>query len=269
MVKKSLFVGGGVVLLLALLFGRDALSYVQTGISRTREAVKDAVPLEFEIGRAERMIKDLDPEIRRNMHVIAKEEVEVADLKKNVDDVDGRLAKSEKDVLRLTSDLKRGDSNYFYNTSADIKRSFTSDEVKTELENRFAHHKAMEETKAKLTKIVSARQKGLSAAQEKLTAMKAAKGQLEVELQNLRARLELVKVAQASSSCQFDDSSLSRARGLMKDISTRIDVQEKLSNADTSAVGEIDLEEKVHTDITSEVSKYFGAKSDENIVKLD
>lgn len=264
MVRKSLMAGGAIVLLMGLLFGSDAFSYVRTGCSRARAAVKDAVPLEFEIGRAERMIKDLDPEIRRNMHIIAKEEVEVADLRKNVDELEVRLGKSEKEVLRLTNDLKRGDSSFVY-----AGKSYSSEQVKTDLESRFNRHKSMKATSEKLTQIVNMREKGLAAAQEKLRAMQSAKGQLEVDVANLKARLELVQVAQASSNCQFDDSVLSRAKGLVSDISTRIDVAEKLVNADTSSVGEIDLEEKTSRDITQEVTNFFGGKSEATIVKLD
>ena len=83
MVKKSLVVGGVIVLLLGLFFGRDAISYSKTALGGLRQSVKDAVPVEFELTRARDMIKGLKPEIRHNMHVIATEEVEVDDLQTN------------------------------------------------------------------------------------------------------------------------------------------------------------------------------------------
>ena len=58
------------------------------------------------------MIKDLDPEIHRNMHVIAKEEVEVEHLREQLGD--GREEPGQEpqsDIERLTADLQRGDSN--------------------------------------------------------------------------------------------------------------------------------------------------------------
>ena len=44
------------------------------------------MPIEFQIERARDMIKDLVPEIRKNMHVIAKEEVEVKRLDEQIAD---------------------------------------------------------------------------------------------------------------------------------------------------------------------------------------
>jgi len=65
MLKKALFVGGGLAILAVLFFGRDAVSYVSTSVAKLHESVKDSVPVEFEIERARKMIKDLVPEISK------------------------------------------------------------------------------------------------------------------------------------------------------------------------------------------------------------
>ncbi len=52
MVKKTLFVGAGLLLLIALFAGRDAVSYVSTTVGRVHEKVKSNVPVDFEIERA-------------------------------------------------------------------------------------------------------------------------------------------------------------------------------------------------------------------------
>jgi Mor family transcriptional regulator len=264
MVRKSFYVGGAAVLLLVLLFGGDAWSFVKTGLRNTREAVADNIPVEFQIERARNMIKELDPEIQKNMRVIAKEEVEISGLREELEVLEGKLAKSEKDLARLTGDLRRGDSFYVY-----AGKSYTSTQVKTDLENRFNRHKSLEATAKKLQQIVTTRQQGLAAAQERLVAMKAARHQLEVDVAQLEARLEMVKLAQSSSNMSFDDSKLSRAKNLVRDISTRIDVAEKLVNAETTPAGEIDLDEKSTVDIAEEVAKYLGGKVEHDIVKLD
>src|SRR5687767_5923453 len=112
MVKKGLFAGGAIVLLLGLLFGRDAFSYATTTLGWVRQSVNDAVPVEFELTRARDMIAGLRPEIERNMHLIAKEEVEVKGLKDQLASSEKSLAKSKSEIERLASDLKRGDSNF-------------------------------------------------------------------------------------------------------------------------------------------------------------
>ena len=46
-----------------LIFGRDVVSYAQTAWSATREAVKQEVPLEFQVERARTSVAKLDPAI--------------------------------------------------------------------------------------------------------------------------------------------------------------------------------------------------------------
>ena len=62
-----------------------------------------------------------------------------------------------------------------------------------------------EATLGKLTQVLAARDRGLDAGREKLKAMQAAKSQLEVDVANMEARLEMVKVAQSTSEFNFDD----------------------------------------------------------------
>jgi chromosome segregation ATPase len=262
MLKKSAYVGGAAALLLVLLFGGDAWSYLRTGLRNTHAAVKDNIPIEFQLEAARNMIKDLDPEIARNMRLIAKEEVEIAGLKEELKGLDTKLTKSEREVLRLTSDLKSNNSFVY------AGKSYTSEQVKTDLENRFNRHKALKSTVDSLSKVVAKREQGLTAAQEKLAAMQAAKGQLEADVAELAARHQMVQVAQSSSTFKFDNSVLSRAQETVKDIGTRIKVAENLVNADTAPLGEINLEEKQQKDITEEVTRFFHG-ADENIVKLD
>ncbi|HTN77905.1 MAG TPA: hypothetical protein VL096_21755, partial [Pirellulaceae bacterium] len=250
MLKKFVYVGAGAALLLGLFFGRDAYSYVSTGWGRVHQAVHDRVPVTFQIERAHKMIKDLEPEIRRNMQLIAREEVEVDKLDRQVDKKSKELAKSKEDILRLTADLERGDSNFVY-----AGRSYNQKQVKADLANRFARHQTCEATSEQLDKILSARQRGLVAAREKLEAMLAAKRQLEVDVENLEARMKMVEVAQTTSNFNFDDSRLARTKELITDIQSRIDVAEKLVGAEGNFHDEIPLDSEAEaTDITKQVT---------------
>lgn len=266
MVKKGVFAGGAVLLLLGLLFGRDAISYTTTSLGWVRQSVRDSVPISFELERARKMIRDLDPEIERNMHLIAKEEVEVKGLKEQLATGEKSLAKNRSDIERLTNDLKRGDTTFVY-----CGKSYSPRQVETDLTQRFESFKVKQATFEKLGQIVGARERGLVAGRDKLKAMQAAKQQLEVDVANLEARMEMVRVAQSTSEFNFDDSHLSRTKDLVKGIGTRIEVAEKLVSAETTYPGQIDLEEPAASNITEQVTKYFETDGHEDsvVVKLD
>jgi hypothetical protein len=253
MVKKGMMLGVAALVLVGLLFGREGFSHVKTSLGWVRQSVRDSVPVEFEISRARQMIKDLDPEIHRNMHLIAKEEVEVKHLRDQLSDAERQLAKNRSDIERLTYDLKRGDKHFVYSG-----KSFTAKQVESDLARRFDQYKVKEATLGKLQQVLAARDRGLEAGREKLKAMQAAKTQLEVDVANLEARQEMVKVAQTTSEFNFDDSRLSRTKQLVKDIGCRIDVAEKLVHAETTYPGQISLDDqKASGDITEQITAYF------------
>ncbi len=252
MIKKALFTVVALGLTTVVLFGRDAASYVGTTYHRLTSSVKESVPIEFQIDRARGMVRDLEPEIRRSMHVIAKEEVALEQLGAQIDSSEQKAEKDKGEILRLQADLGQNKDVYRY-----ASRTYTPDQVKQDLSRRFCRYKVTDETLSNLKSMRDARQRNLDAAQQKLAAMINARRKLEVDVQNLEAKHKLVEVAQASSDYVFDDSQLARAKELITDIRTQLDVAAKLANADVNVEVEIPLDETAPTDITDQVAEYF------------
>jgi chromosome segregation ATPase len=262
MIRKILISTGTVLLLGVLMFGRQTAGYLKTSFGYLHNSVKNSVPVGFEIDRARDMIKDLAPEVRKNMHVIAQEEVELARLEEQVASNESRLDKEKDQILRLKNDLAQKKTVYQY-----ADRDYTPDEVKSDLANRFERFKTGEATLASLKQIHTARERSLSAAKQKLDAMLAQKRQLQVEVENLEARNQMIAANQATSNYQFDDSQLGQAKELVQDLRTRIDVTEKLVNSENAFQGEIPLDKAVPQNIEEKVSDYFApAKPDSKAV---
>jgi chromosome segregation ATPase len=257
MVKKTLLLGAAALLLVALFFGRSAVSYVTTAVDRVQDQVKGNVPIKFEIDRARGMIKNLEPEVERNMHLIAREEVEIAKLQRELGQNEKQLAKSRDEILRLKGDLESGNTQFVY-----AGRSYSEFEVKADLANRFQHHKTAEATVEQLQKILRARENGLNAAREKLEGMLASKRQLAVEIENLEARLKMVEVAQTTSQFNFDDSQLARTRDLINDIGTRLEVTEKMMSQHVELSDRIplDSEESDAENVLDAVTRHFNGQ---------
>jgi chromosome segregation ATPase len=252
MIKKSIIGGAVAVLLAGLLFGRDAWSYVSTSAGWVKDSVKSSVPMEFEIERARTMIKNLVPDIQKNMHVIAKEEVEVERLAKQIAQQEEKLTADRSNILRLKSDLASNRERFEYSG-----RVYTVSQVKQDLGNRFERFKTADATLGSLREIHGARQKSLEAARQKLEGMLAAKRQLEVDVENLEAKLKMVEAAQTTSEFNFDDSRLSRCKELIGELRTRLDVAAKMVDAKDSFHAEIPLTTPVSDDIVDEVTEYF------------
>ncbi len=87
--------------------------------------------------------------------------------------------------------------------------------------------------------------------------MLAAKRPLEVDVENLEAKLKMVEAAQTTSEFSFDDSRLSRCKELISELRTRLDVAAKMVDAKDSFQSEIPLTAPVSDDIVDEVTEYF------------
>ncbi len=251
MFKKTAVVAAGGLLLAGLLYGRG---HVATAVGIAKHSLNESIPITFELKRAREEIRRLQPEIERNMHSIAEVEVEVAKLERQVLKVEGTLAKDRGEIMRLKEDLDSGSEHFVY-----AGRNYSATQVKTDLIRRFDQFKTQEATLGSKKQQYEAKQRMMLAAREKLTGMLAAKSQLEVDVENLEARLKMVEVAQTTSEFNFDDSHLAKTKELVEQVRTRIEVAEKLVNADMEYFDRIPLDDPMaDRDITDELTDYFG-----------
>ena len=152
MIKKTIITTAAILLAGVVLFGRNTLGYIRTSWGYVHDSVQNSVPVGFEIDHARQMIQDLVPEVRKNMHVIAKEEVEVQRLEEQIANSESKLAKDKEQILRLKTDLATAKDTYQYGG-----RNYTAAEVKTDLANRFERYKTAEATLASLKQVRDAR----------------------------------------------------------------------------------------------------------------
>ncbi len=87
--------------------------------------------------------------------------------------------------------------------------------------------------------------------------MLAAKRRLEIEVENLQARLTMVQVAETSSGLNLSDNQLCQTQRLLDDISSRIEVAERIVDSEGSLGGEIPIDEATPADIVDQISRYF------------
>ena len=252
MIKKAI-IGTGITLMLGLFFfGRDMASYVNTSARYMRDSVQESVPTEFKIEMARNMIADLGPEIEKNMLAIAREEVEVERIEKQIADNEALLADQKNDLLRLRKDLATGKEVFTYG-----RRAYTVEQVKLDLSNRFDIYQTKEKTLDSLRDKYDARSNALTAAQDKLQTLIAAKDELEAEVESLEAQAEMVAAAEAANTYHFDDSKLGRVRKLVSELQTRLDVAARMANSENYYAGQIQLDDEAPEDIADRVSEYF------------
>lgn len=263
MVKKSLIAGAALLLLTVLMFGRDAVSVVKTFARQTQDTVANQIPVEFDIDRAREAMKGLEPEIRRNVHLIAKEEVEIEKLEKTIAKSETQLAQDRRNIMRLKDALDSGSGNIVL-----VGHTYSPAQVEKDLRVRFENFKTSEDRNDNLVKILDARRGSLNAAKEKLHEMESQRETLRVTIEKLAAHAKMIEVAKTTSEFNFDDSQLGYVKEIIEKVETRLEVEERMLNVNIDTDHHIPLEEEgsVDGDIAEEVANYFNPNADALVV---
>ncbi len=250
-------VGGTLVALVAgvFFFGRDFKSYAQTAFGKARDAVKNEVPVEFEVERARDMVESLVEDVRECMHVIAEQQVDVEHMEADVARRSEALGVQKNEILARRAELATGRFEYVH-----AGTTYSQRDIERDLATRFERFKVAEKTLERDKQLLEARREALRANQEKLDHMLTAKQELEVQIDELEARVRTIAAAESVSELEIDDSRLSRAKSLIKELDKQLDVRERLLDADGRFTGLIPVDPGTAEDareLGSEIDEYF------------
>ncbi|MBX3437434.1 MAG: hypothetical protein KF861_08095 [Planctomycetaceae bacterium] len=266
MLKKAILGSLAVASASGFFFGRDAVSYLKTGVASVRDAVRSEVPIEFEMERAKKEVEALIPEIHKSLKLVAEQQVDVEKMRKTVEQKAAALAEQKEAILALKEDVDSGGTQFVY-----AGRTYTVSEVQRDLTERFNRFKVAETTLKDQESILAAKEQALGSHTETLEGMLSQKKDLEVQLEGLMARMQTIQARKQISDLSIDDSKLARAKSLVNEIGKKLDVEARLLDAEGNFVGLIPVETKteVPVDISEQVASYFSGKTGGNLDAVD
>ena len=222
--KMGVAVATGAILLGGLLFGGDLVSYVQTGVSSVRQEVRSAIPIDVELERARKMIREITPELQSNIQLIVGEEMAVTGLKKEIELAQSNLIGQRQQVVALKSRLDGTQNVSLVVGQRQLPRNKVVEKLASRV-GRFKQAQAQLDSKLKMLEI---RERSLSAAQDMFEKTKTRKAELEQKVESLVAKHRLVKAQAVATSIHIDNSQLARADRLMKDIEKRLETASRI-----------------------------------------
>ena len=228
-VRRMLLAGAAALGLYS--FGENGLTYLSTATRLASDGVADQIPVQFELERAKTMIDPLVPDIKRNMIVIAKEEVNVEMIGEEVKEGTAALQRQRGELVKL-----RKEAEYGANPLRIGGRLATDEEVKEELSRLLTRYKLSEATLGAKQDLLRSRESSLNAARKKLESILNARRDLKVQVENLQARVRAVQSQAIASSVDFDDSQVAKCQELVDSLRVRLQVAERL----IAANGEIE-----------------------------
>jgi hypothetical protein len=253
-VKIGAITAAGICLVGGLVFGTDLVSYVTSSARSVQTAVKDAVPIDFELRRARDLLEDIIPEMQANVRLIAQEEVEVAGIKAEIGQQEAALAQERQAVAKLREALATDQVRYTF-----AGQHFSRQQVKEELARRFDRFKESEVVLAGKRRLLDAREKSLNAAMAVLERTKSQKLRLEDQIESLEAQYRLVKAASVGSRFEVDNTKLAQTERLIREIKKRLDVAERVLAHETRFVDPIPVDTISEPDLIAQVDEHMAA----------
>jgi len=253
-VKKGLLgaaLGAGA---LYLVFGTHAPSYVSTAFHKVRQNAKDAVGIQFEIDRTRGEIAHLEPAIKDNIEVLARAEVDVEHLEREIAAMQDNLAVEKRKLLAQRERLEKGEFRLTGRGSAEAE-----EEARGDLARRLDHYRNTGQNLKAREATLKARQKAVLGARQQLTNMAAQKKALETKLDGIEARLKMIEATRATNEFNFDDSSLARAKQSVAELEKRLDVMARVAEQEGKfAEGGMPVVVDPGRDVLKEIDDEFG-----------
>ena len=256
MIRKAIKYGvvpvAAVLLAGGLLFGSDFISYLTSSARSIRQTVKEQVPTEFELQRARDLLEQIVPEMHANIRLIAQEEVEVENLKRDITRCEQGLSE-EKARIEKISTLLGGDVQVFQISD----RQYTRQAVKDDLARRFESFKEAEVVFQGKQRLLASREQSLAAAMSALQRARHQKDLLADRIESLAAQHRLVVGASVGSKFQIESSKLAQTEKLIGDIKKRLDVAERVLAHEGSFVQPVEVDVINEKDLLTQVDEYF------------
>lgn len=235
-----------------LLFGRDLCSYVTSSARSVRCAVKDSVPVEFQLRRARDLVDDIVPEMQANVRVIAQQEVEIESLKKDIDQSERALADEKARVAKIRDCLVTQQASFTFGAHA-----YTREQVKEDLARRFDASKEGQVVLAGKKRLLENRTKSLAAAEQMLEKARSQKSMLESQIATLEAQNKLVQAAAIGSANSIDSSKLAQSQKLIDEIKKQLDIAERVLARESKFIEPVQVDVVSEKDLLIQVDDYL------------
>ncbi len=235
------------------LFGSNTLSYVDTAFSSIRDEINGSIPIEFELKRASKLVKDIDPQVRKGHRQLIQAEVELEKLQKDVAYLRESVQKSEKRLKAASAAIDRGEASYQLADWREHQR------LEYHLERTFEKHQNNEEMLKSKTALIERQSKVVTAARQHLGAIKKQKSYLVDMIADLRTQKAQLDTLQASSrTISFDDpdTALGQAKESLAKLKERLDVAQRCLEEEMFFDGASEFKPSGR-DIAAEIQDYF------------
>ena len=234
-----------------------ASSYVKSSSRLLKSVVKDSIPIDFEIQRARDLLDELVPELRANVRLVAAEEVDVANLEKEIEKQGASLENEREKVKVLRTRLSEHRVSYRMGGL-----DYVREELVVELSRRFDHLRTAEKLIEGKHDLLKNRQRSLNAAIHKLEKTRLARVHLASEIEALEGQFRLIQAQASESQFTLDDSKLAQTQNVIAELKRRLEISQRVMAREANFVEHIPVELVNESTVVERVDAYFDGPRD-------
>jgi len=224
MLKKLVILGIVGFVAVSVVKGSKLGSYIRSEIDAIKARAEANIPPEREIARLRGEIKQLDKDIMNVVNQLAKERVEVAQLKEKANDLRAKQSNDRELLNARAAAIKSGTEPVAFGD-----RTLSLAAAKGELEEGVKRHVANQKSLESMDTAIASREKVRDTLEKQLETLKNQKSELTAAVDSLEAELTALKLQQMESKYQTDDSRLGKIKEDIRALRTKVEVErEKL-----------------------------------------
>jgi len=224
MLKKLVILGIVGFVAVSVVKGSKVGSYIRSEIDAMKARCEASIPPEKEISRLRNEIKQLVKDILAVVNQLAKERVEVAQLKARADELRAQQSKDKELLTARATTIKNATEQVTFGD-----RTLSIAAAKSELEVGVKRFTANQKSLDGMVAAIGSREKVRDTLEKQLETMKNQKADLTATVDALEADLTALKLQQMESKYQTDDTRLAKIKEDIRALKTRLEIErEKL-----------------------------------------
>ncbi|GBD36681.1 hypothetical protein HRbin36_01808 [bacterium HR36] len=216
-------------------------SYLKTLFRFSGQAIRENVPLDFEIERLGTLVNDAQKELRQNEQAVARMEVEIEYLQNDVSKVQADVDRAKAELRKLRDYLHQASESQD-GTVIISGKAYTRKEIETDIHRRLQRLEFMEQQLQSKQAFLEKRRQALDQAKNLVEKSRLAVENLAHQQERLKEMKRLLDMQPEGTTFTVDASKLQEAGKLAQEIEKQLRVQQKEREQVLHSGGQIPVE---------------------------
>ena len=230
MLKKMVVLAVVGFVAVAAVGGTKLGSYIRSEYRAARQHAEDSIPPEKEIERLRSEVSLLDSDIKKLVHHLAKERVEVNQLREKVDEMTAQQTKDKDALAARLEAIEKAEKNSSQTVSFGPGRDQSLTAARSDVAQSLTRFETNKRSLAAHEVLLANRTRVRDTLEKQLETMKNQKSELANQVNAMEAELAALKLQQMESKYQTDDTRMARIKEDLAKLKTKVAVEREKLN---------------------------------------